>query len=72
MFFLILYLALLAYLLTWSMKDARLRGKSPLLVCLAVLISFPLGLILWLLLRPEIQEANKEPREFHLDDFRVQ
>jgi type IV secretory pathway TrbL component len=36
----------------WAIRDATLRRKSPVLVLIAVVGFFPLGLILWLLLRP--------------------
>lgn len=42
-----------AAILGFCWKDANRRGKSPLLVCLLVLFSFPVGLIVWLLFRPE-------------------
>ncbi len=51
-------------------RDARRRGKSPVLVMLLMLISFPLGLIVWLLFRPEPIEPDNEP--FDLRDHRVQ
>ena len=35
---------LLAYIV-WAVRDARRRGKSPLLVLMAVLCFFPFGLI---------------------------
>ena len=37
----------------WSFHDARRRGKSPWLVALMVLLMvWPVGLVLWLMLRP--------------------
>jgi len=45
------------------------EGKSPLLVILAVVICFPLGLILWLLFRPEPVDGA---RQFRLRDHRFQ
>ncbi len=51
--------------------DARRRGKSPVLVVLAVFFFFPLGLIVWLLFRPEpIDKGSARP--FRLEDYRVQ
>jgi hypothetical protein len=38
----------------YSWTDAKRRGKSPLLVCVFVFCCFPLGLIAWLLFRPEL------------------
>ena len=37
----------------WVVNDARRRGKSPLAVFLLVVLSFPLGLAVWLVFRPE-------------------
>lgn len=37
---------------SWCIEDARLRGKSPLLVLIAVIIFFPWGCIAWLIFRP--------------------
>jgi len=51
--------------------DARRRGKSPVLVVLAVFFFFPLGLIVWLLFRPEPIDKGS-PRPFRLEDYRVQ
>jgi hypothetical protein len=47
---LLLILALIA--VNWFVKDARRRGKSPLLVILAIFL-IPGGWIAWLLFRPE-------------------
>lgn len=52
----------------WAYHDAARRGKPPALVALLVmLVSWPLGLAVWILLRPE---QRRPP--FNLDDFRVQ
>lgn len=59
-----------ALLLRATASDARRRGKSPLLVILLILISFPLGLIVWLLFRPEPIESDSPP--FRLKDHRIQ
>jgi len=57
-------------ILWWTLRacaiDARRRGRSPLLVILLVFVSFPLGLLLWLLFRPEPLKS------FRLEDHRVQ
>ena len=52
--------------------DARRRGKSPLLVSLLVLFSFPLGVIIWLLFRPEPMKGAGTQQKFRLDDHRLQ
>ena len=56
----------------WSVTDAKRRNKSPLLVALAVVFFFPIGLIAWLLFRPEPIEPGSRRRPFNLQDFRVQ
>ena len=59
-------------LVRWSVADTKLRGKSPLLVSLAVLFFFPWGLIAWLLFRPEPLGPTNSKRTFRLEDYRVQ
>lgn len=53
-------------------RDARRRGKSPLLVCIIVIFFFPLGAIVWLLFRPEPVDDTRERREFRLENHRLQ
>ena len=67
--FLILVVALLFLTVKACAADARRRGKSPVLVILVVLFCFPLGLLLWLLFRPEPVDGA---RQFRLSDHRVQ
>ena len=50
--FVVCFVIVLGVCVRWISIDARSRGKSPSLVCLLVAMSFPLGLILWLLVRP--------------------
>jgi hypothetical protein len=64
--------AIIALTIQACVTDARLRGKSPLLVTLAVLFFFPLGLIAWLLFRPEPLDRGGTGRSFRLKDYRVQ
>jgi len=64
-----LLLATLIYSIWACASDARRRGKSPLLVAALVILFFPLGLIVWLLVRPPIAER---PKPFKLDDHRLQ
>lgn len=41
----------------WAFYDARRRGKSPWLVAMMVLFMvWPVGLVLWLMLRPQKAE----------------
>ena len=72
--FAILIVCLLLSLLLIAMKmlaaDARRRGKPAVLVVLLALVSFPLGLLLWLVFRPEPLESNR--RQFQLLDHRMQ
>jgi hypothetical protein len=67
-----LFLVLLFAIVSACVADARRRGKSPLLVILAVFFCFPLGLILWLLFRPEPMDGGSHDRRFRLGDHRVQ
>jgi drug/metabolite transporter (DMT)-like permease len=46
-------LAVAALTIRFVWRDARRRGKPPALVVLLCLLSFPLGLIVWLIFRPE-------------------
>lgn len=69
-FIICLLLAVAAFVIRACVVDARRRGKSPILVLLAVCLCFPLGLILWLLLRPK--PIQRQRRQLHLDDYRVQ
>lgn len=72
--FAILIVCLLLILLLISMKmlaaDARKRGKPAILVVLLAFVSFPLGLLLWLVFRPDSLEVQR--RQFQLQDHRIQ
>jgi hypothetical protein len=68
---LLLPLVLGVFLVPWSIQDAKLRGKSPLLISLAVVLFFPWGLLAWLIFRPPI-DPTKRSRRFRLEDYRVQ
>ncbi|SIR39789.1 hypothetical protein [Pontibacter lucknowensis] len=55
----IVFLVFVVWSVVWSYSDARRRGKSPWLVALMVLFMvWPVGLIVWLLLRP--QNTNQQ------------
>jgi len=71
-FLLLSPLILALFLVPWSVKDAKLRGKSPLLVSLAVVLFFPWGLIAWLIFRPEPIAPAGTKRPFRLEDYRLQ
>ena len=46
--------------IVWSYEDAESRGKSGCLVALFVaIVSWPLGLIAWLVFRPERKPRDK-------------
>ena len=52
--------------------DAQRRGKSPVLVCIAVILCFPWGMIAWLLFRPEPVKRDGGHPPFRLDKHRLQ
>ena len=54
-------LALMCAYILWALRDASRRDKNPLVVLIAVTMFFPIGLIAWLLFRPDLsprQEAR--------------
>jgi len=65
-------LVLAVFLVPWAMQDAKLRGKSPLLIAFAVVLFFPWGLLGWLIFRPEPIDPTRRNRRFRLEDYRVQ
>jgi hypothetical protein len=71
-FFVLSPFVLALFLVPWSVADAKLRGKSPLLVSLAVVLFFPWGLLAWLVFRPDPIDPTNTKRPFRLDDYRVQ
>ena len=46
----------------WAFRDAKLRGRSGILISLLVFWSFPVGVILWLYLRPELLSERPPSR----------
>jgi hypothetical protein len=58
----VLLIALWIYSIVWAAGDASRRGKSGLLVGLLVLFvhPWPLGLVLWLIFRPEERQYRIE------------
>jgi hypothetical protein len=52
--FLAFVLVVIAMMIRVIANDARRRGKSPVLVVLLCLLSFPLGWVVWLIIRPEL------------------
>lgn len=71
-FFVLSPFVLALFLVPWSVADAKLRGKSPLLVSLAVVLFFPWGLLAWLVFRPDPVDPTSPKRPFRIDDYRVQ
>jgi drug/metabolite transporter (DMT)-like permease len=49
----LILLAIFIALVQFCWSDAKKRGKSPVLVTVLVLCFFPVGLVAWLLFRPE-------------------
>ena len=54
----------------WIAADARMRGKPAVPVVLLSFVFFPLGLLIWIIFRPEPLHPAKPP--FRLEDRRVQ
>ncbi|HSM56514.1 MAG TPA: hypothetical protein VK879_10205 [Candidatus Sulfomarinibacteraceae bacterium] len=53
-------LAVFIWSVIWAYNDAEKRGKSGCLVALLVfLLTWPVGLIIWLLIRPEDGKFSK-------------
>ena len=48
-----LYGTLMWMLVQWCIADAKLRNRSPIIVCCAVILFFPWGWIAWLVFRPD-------------------
>jgi hypothetical protein len=58
----IVVLTFVIWSVVWAYFDARRRGKPGWLVALVVLLMvWPVGLILWLLLRPQSQSHESQP-----------
>ncbi len=50
----LVFAALWIWSIVWAYRDAERRGKSGVLVALVVaLLSWPISLLLWLVIRPE-------------------
>jgi hypothetical protein len=59
----------LGILMGFAWVDAKKRGKSPILVTLLVICFFPIGLLAWLLFRPDPPQSTPK---FDLNNYRVQ
>jgi len=67
-----LFLLAIGVALGFVARDARLRGKPPILVAVLVMLTFPLGLLLWIILRPEPLNGSGRNQSFRLEDHRLQ
>jgi hypothetical protein len=55
----------------WGYGDGYQRGKPPLLVAILVMFAaWPIGLVAWLVFRPDLK--TRRPKPFRLHDFRKQ
>ena len=50
----------------WAFRDARRRGRSGVLVAILVLGTIHLGVLLWLVARPDICD-DSEPKDGYAD-----
>jgi hypothetical protein len=64
------FLAMLAFTMRICISDARRRGKSPVLVCIACILFFPWGTLAWLIFRPDPKDSSRS--SFRLEDHRLQ
>jgi hypothetical protein len=55
----------------FSARDAIRRGKSPWVVSALVVLFFPVGLLLWIVFRPDPLDSVRS-KKFQLDNFRAQ
>jgi predicted branched-subunit amino acid permease len=53
------FVLLLIYSIRECARDARRRGRSPVLVAVLVIVLFPLGLIVWFAIRPAVVDRSK-------------
>ena len=54
----------------WVFRDAGARGKPGCLVALLVFGLFPIGLIIWLIFRPDYVEDNKgQSGQVHISQY---
>ena len=53
--FFAVYLTLLIWSLIWVSKDAEARGKSGSLLAILVFFTWPIGLLVWMVARPELR-----------------
>jgi hypothetical protein len=63
-------LTAIAWVTKLAVDDAKRRGKSTVLVCIACILFFPWGLVAWILFRPDPIDKSKDG--FELENYRVQ
>jgi hypothetical protein len=66
------FFVLLALTIRVCIDDARRRGKSPALVCIACILFFPWGTLAWLVFRPDPKDGAGSHSSFRLEDHRLQ
>ena len=66
------FFALLAMTMRICITDARRRGKSPALVCIACILFFPWETLAWLVFRPDPKDGPSSHSRFRLEDHRLQ
>jgi hypothetical protein len=57
-----LYLLFIGLSVLWVLSDAEERTNAGCAISLLVAISWPFGLVVWLLFRPKKHEANSNTR----------
>ena len=56
----LIFFGITIYLAVWIYRDAERRGREPALWLLIFLVSNILGLIIWLIVRPEKQTRSSQ------------
>src|SRR3954470_17066832 len=59
--FFAVYLTLLIWSLVWVARDAEARGKSGALLALLIFFTWPIGLVVWVVARPELRRVPPLP-----------
>lgn len=72
LFFGLLWLGAVYALTTWAIHDAEARGKPGWAVACLVFLLFPIGPVIWGLIRPPKRPTGSRRGEFDLQDYRVQ
>ena len=59
----ILFFVLYVMSITWAARDAEARGKSGCLVAILVWLTWPWGLLLWIVFRPAAPASAIQSRD---------